>query len=436
MNTNMLYRCGLAVLVVGTMGTATGQTLAQLQEQWRQINMMPSPTRFAQLVPKLLAYRERAGGRTWQLNYMLGSSYCRIPGQEEKGKLALRRVLESYGLPDAARKAAQNVKDGCGSQSGGAQELSFSIVIVSGQMGAVVHDKGGYEVDTESEQTSNKFQVSPITADKLQRRVFKPSDSAAAVKAAVARNTIPAVAKGAFVDGLVVTSSYPDLPPRATGDCLIRYRNPLESQFKMKLPVGLITVYTVVPEQLQDYAARLHGVNLPFGTVAYSVYEDLSIVGVASYRRCGSLAHELVHLSIRQNFGDSPAWLEEGLASEVAVATPEQSTFRFNKSWRDDELHRHWDLRPSVSQLLNKTWSDYAANDMSQVNRVATLHATAASFIRYLDAKQKLVPIYLAMRDSLSSDSPYSDQKILEMTLGMNIERIDADFVQWAVSPK
>jgi hypothetical protein len=419
----------LTVIMVGTAVTAPAQTLAELQEEWRAINSMPPPKKFDQLIPQLLAYREQAGGKSWQLNYMLGSSYCRTAGQEGKGKIALHRVLGSYGLPDAARVAAEKVISNCGGQSVTVQEPAFSIVAVSGQMGAVVHGKGGYEVSTRSELTNSKLQASPIAVDELQRRVFKPDHSAEAVKAAVMRDKNPA-AKGVSIDGLVVTSSL-DLPPYETGDCLARYRHPLESQFNMQSPAALITVYTVAPEQVPEYAARLHGVNLPFGTVAYSVYDDLSIVGIASFRACGSLAHELVHLSIRQNFGDSPAWLEEGLASEVAVATPEQDAFRFHESWRDDVLHRHWDLRPSVSELLSKTWGDYAANDMSQVNRVAALQAMAASFIRYLDTKQKLVPVYLAMRDSMSSPSAHSDQDILEAKLGMSLEQIDADFVRW-----
>jgi hypothetical protein len=108
---------------------------------------------------------------------------------------------------------------------------------------------------------------------------------------------------------------------------------------------------------VNDYAQRLHGTNLPLGVVAYSVYEDLSIVGMAEFEACGALAHELVHLAIRQNFGDSPAWLEEGLASEVAVAHPESDRMPFGRSWRDDILKRHWSLRLTVAQLLPANWT-------------------------------------------------------------------------------
>jgi hypothetical protein len=94
-------------------------------------------------------------------------------------------------------------------------------------------------------------------------------------------------------------------------------------------------------------------------------------------------------------------------------------------------LRRHWDLRPSVSELLSKTWADYTANDITQVDRVAALQAMAASFIRYLDAKQKLGPVYFAMRESLSLPSAQSDQNILQSKLGMNLVQIDSDFLKW-----
>src|SRR5258708_4500544 len=421
----ILCQLVLAIFMVSATVTAPAQTLAQLQEQWSAINSMPPPQKFDQLIPRLLAYRGRAGGKSWQLNYMLGSSYCRMAGQGEKGRIALYRVLGSYGLQDAARIAAKEVISNCGRQSTTVQEPPFTLVVVSGQIGAGVRGKGGYE----GSHINSKLQASQVGVDELQRRVFKPDHSAEAVKADLARNNDPS-ARGVFIDGFVVISS-PGLPLAETGKCLTRYRQPLQSQFNMQSPDALITVYTVAPKQVSEYAARLHGVNLPLGIVAYSVYEDLSMVGVASFHACGSLAHELVHLSIRQNFGDSQAWLEEGLASEVAVATPEQNGFRFNKSWRDVVLRRLWGLRPSVSQLLSETWADYAANDISQVNRVAALHPMAASFIRYLDAKQKLVPVYFAMRDSVSSPSPRSDQDILEAKLGMSLEQIDADFVLW-----
>jgi hypothetical protein len=425
----MLCRLGAVVVIAGAALAAQAETLAHLQQQWQAINTQPlAKEKFEKLIPQLLAYRQQAGGKSWQLNYMLGSSYC-VSGQKEKGEIALYRALASYGLSDTARAAAETVIADCGRQSAAVQEPSFIFIPISGQQGARVYGKGGYELSTK-EITTGKLQTSPVPLAELRNRVFAPDHSAGAVSAALKRDNNPE-REGAAIDGFVVVSSR-ELAPKYTGECLARYRRPLESQFNMQSPNALITVYNVTtPEEVRKYAERLHGVNLPLGTVAYSVYEDLSIVGVADFNACGSMAHELVHLSIRQTFGDSPAWLEEGLASEVAVATPEQSTFRFHKSWRDDMLRKQWGLRPSVSQLLRKTWADYATSDMSQVDRMAALHAMAASFICYLDARQKLVPIYFAMRESLSSPDPRSDEEILKSHLGMSLDEIDADFVKW-----
>ena len=103
-------------------------------------------------------------------------------------------------------------------------------------------------------------------------------------------------------------------------------------------------------------------------------------------------------------------------------------------SWRDDTLKRHWGLRPTVAQLLAADWGSYAANNPAQVVRIAALHAMAATFIRYLDAKQKLVPVYFALRDGRFTPAAavvHSDREILETQMGMSLDQIDADFVSW-----
>jgi hypothetical protein len=422
----MFCRRLIYVAIFGWGAACAAQTLDQLQEQWRAIRNTP-PHDFAQLVPKLVRYRDRQGGKSWQLNYMLGSSYCQI-GQTENGKIALHRVLGSIGLPQNARDAAEEVLANCGGTSVPAQEPSLVLVPVSGQLGPIWHGKGGYEIDEEATPVANKPRISPVPVSELKKRIYGIDHAQDALNASLARQD--GRARGAFASGFVVTSTVP-LSPEETGKCLALYRRPLKAQFQMESPEPLITVYVVKLGEVPKYAQDLHGVKLPLGTVAYSVFEDLSIVGVAGYSTCGSLAHELVHLSIRVSFGDAPAWLEEGLASAVAVARPQEDTFRFGKSWREDMLNRHWDLRPSVAQLLDKTWTDYTSDQAVQMSRVAALHAMAASFIRYLDSKNKLVPVYLAIRDTLSKPTARSDKDILEAELAMSVERIDADFVQW-----
>ena len=189
--------------------------------------------------------------------------------------------------------------------------------------------------------------------------------------------------------------------------------------------------FVVNAEQVPDLAAKLHGIRMPLGTVAYSVYEDLSIVGAGDGSRCGSSAHELMHLSIRQNFSDAPAWLEEGLASEIAVGLPAGPKFQFLKSWRDEVLERDASIRLSVTDLLHKRWPDYATSSNAEVQKVAALHAMAAAFIRYLAFKGELEPVYFAIRDSVRSANPGTDEQILQSALSMNLAQIDTDFDTW-----
>src|SRR5262249_43178862 len=126
---------------------------------------------------------------------------------------------------------------------------------------------------------------------------------------------------------------------RKTASCIERFEALLRNQFQMNLPSYYVTIYAVEdPSLVRVFARELHGVNLSPGSVAYSVYDDLSMVGAAGPEHCGSIAHELVHLMIRQSFGNSSPWLEEGLASEVAVASPKFAALSFQRSWRDDML--------------------------------------------------------------------------------------------------
>jgi hypothetical protein len=62
---------------------------------------------------------------------------------------------------------------------------------------------------------------------------------------------------------------------------------------------------------------------------------------------------------------------------------------------------------------------------------VAATHAMAASFVRYLDAKKKLVPFYKALRDSLSSDTPQSDEEVFTSVLNKSPDQVDKDFSAW-----
>ena len=402
-----------------------------------QIKSLWEARQWAQVIPLVSAYRNEPGGRTWQVDYMLGTSECHVAGQEKRGEAVLNYVLQNYHLPDSGRDATSQAIAYCEHQGNGVQqEPSFLFVPITGQMvsGPLVSGKGGYlEVPESAKMITGNVTRSPIPISELEKRVYsvKEADEALAAAKARIRGSNGAVESG-FV---VVCGEYCDGQPKGVAECLAGYRWPLYYAFEMEVPQSLVTVYVAGDiDKVGEFASRLHSISLPFGTVAYSVYEDLSIVGMGSGDQCGSLAHELVHLSIREKFGDSPPWLEEGLASEVAVSEPTGKLLRFGPSWRDDTLREEWQYRPSVGQLIAANWSEYSANDRSSEEPVAALQAMAAVFIRYLDAKGKLKAIYFAIRDNrfpAGASAPRPAAEIVQEQMGMNLAQMDADFVRW-----
>jgi len=271
-------------------------------------------------------------------------------------------------------------------------------------------------------------------AKELQARVFPQNQGEQALASAITRIR-PGAAGSLNNNFAVVDEEGNQSIAQGVGDCLGRYQEALEQQFKLALPPDIVTVYEVKDVgTVIDEAAKLHGVALPFGTIAYSSFDDLSLVGVGSPTQCGSLAHEVVHLMMKYSVGNTAPWLEEGLASEVAVASAAEGNFKFGFSWRDDMLHTRWAFKPRLGDLLNMGWNDFAANDERQLERVAAIQAMAAVFIRYLAEKNKLTDVFFAVRNkhySADFSEVQSYQKVLEQSLGKTTDEIDRDFSSW-----
>jgi hypothetical protein len=435
----------IAVVLAGC-AASQAQDLQEINRLWQQTldakqrgEKDRAQATFRDFNQKVRSYM-RANGRNWQVQYLVGSLNCQFPETKASGAKLLEdilqnnRALNNAGERELRRQLAACTSPAVAPISDARPDLPHDIADASAHFQAPgVHGdmKGGYSFKVDNESTSV---VSPIPASELLSRRFKLDQPQEALKGALGR--LPPGATGGVVEGFaVVTTDADKSRALAIGNCLKDYVSPLLRQFDIKPSNYMVTIYTAdETDQVYDYARKLHGLELPRDVVAYSVAEDMSLAAVAGPGACGSMAHELVHLLIKQNFPLAPAWLEEGLASEVAVATPSENQFSFSYSWRDDTLKHNSGLRPKVAELLLLSWSSLNAHSQFEMREAAAKQAMVAVFIRYLDFKGKLSDVYFAVRDHhLSSDlSEYkSYAEILEEKLGMDADEIDRDFGQW-----
>src|SRR6266702_1090637 len=381
-----------------------------------------------------------ANGRSWKIEYLAGSLDCAFPETKATGAQFLNDILQNNrtlnrdGDAELRRQLAVCTAEANSAPLAAAPSLPPNLTEVSTHFQAPgVHGdmKGGgsYTVDQESSTA-----VSPIASSELMARLVSVNEPAKALHAALGR--VPAGSKGAVAENFAVTTAQGTATQAVgIGRCLKSYAEPLKSEFKINTSSYMVTAYTVTQEgEVYSYARRLHGLQLPQGVIAYSVPEDMSLTSAASASACGSAAHELVHLLIKQSFPGAPAWLEEGLASEVAIASPSPDRLRVGWSWRDDRLRNNLGLRPPVAQMLGMPLSSFNSNSFIGMRSAEATQAMAAVFIRYLDAKGNLPDVYFAVRDQhISSDLSgfKSYEAILEEVLRLPVASIDDDFEQW-----
>ena len=437
------------VVLLGAFSSAAAQDLPQITAVWEQTiaalnhaDNRKAKELFADFNRKARAY-VRDNGRTWQIEYLIGSLNCQFPETRASGAQFLTDILQnSRALNAAGEQELKRQLAACTAApaptatpiSETHPDLPRDIADASAHFQSPgVHGdmKGGYNFKVENEAA---VAISPIPAAELMARRVPLSKPQTALSAALSR--LPSGAAGAVVDEFAITAQNSDQSrAMGIGKCLEAYLPPLKKEFAIESSSYMVTIYTADnPTDVYKYASRLHGLQLPQGVVAYSVPEDMSLAGVGYPDACGSLAHELVHLLIKNSFPLSPAWLEEGLASQVAVAEPASSRFKFSWSWRDDTLSENFGLRPRVGELLDAPWVRFSPAGYFEVPQAAAVQAMAAVFIRYLDAKGKLSDLYFAVRNQhFNSDLSHykSYREIVEERLGKNVDQIDADFAEW-----
>src|SRR5579864_55221 len=435
----------LLLIVAAQSGRATTPEMASFRKLWVDAVNDFTAGKNDEGLQLYVQLRSRAkkivqqGPVDWELPYMMGTLQCLMPPEyTAAGRAMLADLLRtSRDIPAERYKKAEIIMQKCGAlhaedapKDMPPTNVSASVNSESEEHPHVIGKGGTVDLSVASSRTV----PAQISIKELQARVFPQNQGEQALASAIIR--MQPGAAGSLSDNFAVVDKAGNQSiAQGVGDCLRRYRDALKQQFKLELPPNIVTVYEVNDVRtVIDEAAKLHGVALPLGTIAYSSFDDLSLVGVGSPTQCGSLAHEVVHLMMKYSVGNTPPWLEEGLASEVAVASAGEGNLKFGFSWRDDMLHTRWAYKPSLGDLLNMGWNDFAPKDERQLDRVAAIQAMAAVFIRYLAERNKLPDVFFAVRNkhySADFSQVQSYQKILEKSLGKPVAEIDRDFSSW-----
>jgi hypothetical protein len=229
----------------------------------------------------------------------------------------------------------------------------------------------------------------------------------------------------------------------AAGRELSRYMEYDLNAFAMERPDHLITVYLARSvRELADIASRVHGLRLSEMSLGYSYEDDMSMAGVVpSVDGVGTLKHELFHLLVRGDFGDAPAWLDEGIAAMHESSTLlADGTMRWHNNWRGDVL-REFGFRATVEQLVRANWYQFDALDVEPENATppdlqqAIHHATARYFAMYLDEHGWLKRIYRTFRERTPLEAertPDADAVwLVEQVTGASVPDLERDFRTW-----
>lgn len=441
----------ILLIVVGTvLRGAAADRFEEIRQLWKDQH-------YLEAAQSLKEYRNQAYGKIVEADYMLATSLCHLPQYSSDGRKLLRSILYHYPLDLPNRQLVENQIQVCGANTRPPVIFAINVLPVSAGKRAAeersrvpevhsspgVSGKGYYRPrDRDSDgglaMPSIPVQiVRPIAAKELAARLVPLGNGAVAVDKA--RRRVDSKSKvGALGPFLIVALPGCNAQPDYLARFLEKYIRFYGKTYDMPPPTNYLTVYLVSSAaELSKLANQLHGIKVSPYSIGYSFRDDLSLVGVVAGEAVGTLAHELFHLMARNNFGDIPPWLDEGLAALYEVSNPWNDDVVGLPNWRGDVLQQLWEKRPTVSNLVTMDWRGFD-NETGEyeITQQASNAAMARYFMLYLqDKTTKLREVYRAFRDrkleDIREDARAESVELLEKVMGKPLAQVDKDFAAW-----
>lgn len=417
-----MFRRAVFVVFCGFAPVAFAQLqLETIRDGWRA-------RRYPETYEATEQYRKAPYGKQLEVYYMGGTSLCRIPGRADRGAVYMQWILDNFWLTPQAGETVQKELETCRTASA----VPPLVIAFNGTLataGSSGRTKMYYFTGGNNALKSEPVTVvKEIPEEELRKRLFAPGDAERA-KAAVA-----GLAGGGDVAAsshFVVASAMHDAGQlRAIGERLDAVYDFFVAEYSMRPPDHLISVYLTPDERaLQARSVALHGIQLSPQSIGYSYQADMSMIGIVPGQEIGTLQHELFHLMVRNNFGDIPPWLDEGMAALYEVSRRSGRRILGAPNWRGPVLDQLWELQPPAEALVRMNWLQLNSGDRSfQTERQAANHAKARYLVMYLQEEGKLRDVYRAFQArEIGTDSV----ALLGQTLRTDMTALEAGFQAW-----
>ena len=403
-----LYCGAILVALTGTSAGAQSASFSTGKAHWLA-------SRYPQALPPLKAARVEPNGRNAEVDYMLGTSGCRIASQRRWGARVLNFALYSYPLTSASRTTIMSQRDRClGSGalaplSGPARVAVSSAVVAGATARGKLFNFGDNGIASYPARRTRD-----LGPGELGSRLV-PLGQPAAMRRVLSRLAPNAKVHVVGRYAIATTAGQNEAEIRRMAAQLDRYTTFLTREYGFVLPDQYITLYLVPDiDSIQVIADKVHGLDVSPSTLGYSFQDDLSAVGMIRGTGTGTLMHELFHLLVRASFGDIPQWLDEGIASLYEVSAERGPRYVGLPNWRGRVLGGAGDLRPSLQSVISSPWFAFDRTDgqesgwMMSAERAAVHLATARYLALYLQEKGQLRNVFEAFktRDPGAADDP------------------------------
>jgi hypothetical protein len=353
----IFFAFSFQMIKTNTIIAADNSLLKQGRQYWKQKD-------YRKAYETLGLYWHQPYGQTAEVDYMLGTSGCRLEGLVQWGYGFLERILYLYSstLSDKNKEIILYERNICFNAYHAGKNITsqnpsenLDNNITAGATGSAIFTKVSGFFPIQPLSIYPIQQIRSIDQEELTSRIIllgKNIEAIQKIQGIVPKFNIYIAKK--FIIASDQVFSIQEI--NKFDQILTEYLNFLALEYHILIPTNYITIY-LTSKYYYDFiklADTLHGLYLIEGVVSYSYPVDQSIVAFTNVKQdgYGNILHELFHLTVRGNFGDIPQWLDEGIASLYEEFSISESKFLGLPNWREKIIKEYVYKIPTLEEMI------------------------------------------------------------------------------------